>query len=135
MSLEAEDQDLFLSICPKMSWSIPLNSNIRKRSSSVDTSLPMKDIPARFRGPSSLILKSKKPVLYVGGGIISSNASKELTLFAERLGIPVTMTLMGLGGFPGNHPLSLGNVGNARNLSGQYGRDGIRSPHRHRSSF
>jgi acetolactate synthase-1/2/3 large subunit len=58
-----------------------------------------------------LILKSKRPVLYIGGGIISSNASRELTLFAERLGIPVTMTLMGLGGFPGNHPLSLGMLG------------------------
>jgi acetolactate synthase-1/2/3 large subunit len=59
----------------------------------------------------SLIMKSKKPVLYTGGGIISSNASKELTLLAERLGIPVTMTLMGLGGFPGNHTLSLGMLG------------------------
>ena len=58
-----------------------------------------------------LVLKSKKPVLYVGGGIISSNASKELTLFAEKLGIPVTMTLMGLGSIPGNHPLSLGMLG------------------------
>jgi acetolactate synthase-1/2/3 large subunit len=58
-----------------------------------------------------LMLKSKKPVLYVGGGIISSNASKELTLFAERLGIPVTMTLMGLGSFPANHSLSLGMLG------------------------
>jgi acetolactate synthase-1/2/3 large subunit len=58
-----------------------------------------------------LIMKSKKPVVYAGGGIISSNASKELTLFAEKLGIPVTMTLMGLGGFPGNHPLSLDMLG------------------------
>jgi acetolactate synthase-1/2/3 large subunit len=58
-----------------------------------------------------LMMKSKRPVLYVGGGIISSNASKELHLFAERLGIPVTMTLMGLGSFPGNHPLSLGMLG------------------------
>ena len=58
-----------------------------------------------------LIMKSKKPVLYSGGGIILSNASKELTLFAEKLGIPVTMTLMGLGGFPGNSPLSLGMLG------------------------
>ncbi len=58
-----------------------------------------------------LTLKSKKPVLYVGGGIISSNASKELTHLAERLGIPVTMTLMGLGSIPGNHPLSLGMLG------------------------
>ena len=60
---------------------------------------------------AKLVLKSKKPVLYVGGGIISSNASKELTLFAEKLGIPVTMTLMGLGSIPGNHPLSLGMLG------------------------
>jgi acetolactate synthase I/II/III large subunit len=58
-----------------------------------------------------LILKSKKPILYVGGGIIASNASKELTLLAEKLGIPVTMTLMGLGSFPGNHPLALGMLG------------------------
>ena len=58
-----------------------------------------------------LIMRSKKPVLYVGGGIISSNASKELIQVAERLGIPVTMTLMGLGSIPGNHPLSLGMLG------------------------
>ncbi len=58
-----------------------------------------------------LILKSKKPLLYVGGGIIASNASKELTHLAEKLSIPVTMTLMGLGSFPGNHPLSLGMLG------------------------
>ena len=67
--------------------------------------------PGQIQRAVKLILKSKKPVLYVGGGIISSNASKELTLFAERLGVPVTMTLMGLGGFPGNHPLSLGMLG------------------------
>ena len=59
----------------------------------------------------ALILKAKKPLLYAGGGIISSNASKELTHFAERLSIPVATTLMGLGGFPGNHPLSLGMLG------------------------
>jgi acetolactate synthase-1/2/3 large subunit len=67
--------------------------------------------PGQIQRAVKLIVRSKKPILYVGGGIISSNASKELTLFAERLGIPVTMTLMGLGGFPGNHPLSLGMLG------------------------
>jgi acetolactate synthase-1/2/3 large subunit len=67
--------------------------------------------PGQIQRAVKLTMKSKKPILYVGGGIISSNASKELTLFAERLGIPVTMTLMGLGGFPGNHPLSLGMLG------------------------
>ena len=67
--------------------------------------------PGQIQRAVKLILKSRKPVFYVGGGIISSNASKEVTLLAERLGIPVTMTLMGLGGFPGNHPLSLGMLG------------------------
>jgi acetolactate synthase-1/2/3 large subunit len=67
--------------------------------------------PGQIERAIKLILKAKKPVLYAGGGIISSSASKELTLFSERLGIPVTTTLMGLGGFPGNHPLSLGMLG------------------------
>jgi len=67
--------------------------------------------PGQIQRAVKLMMKSRRPVLYIGGGIISSNASKEVTLLAERLGIPVTMTLMGLGGFPGNHPLSLGMLG------------------------
>ncbi len=67
--------------------------------------------PGQIQRAVKMIMKAKRPVLYIGGGIISSNASKELTLLAEKLGIPVTMTLMGLGGFPGNHPLSLGMLG------------------------
>jgi len=58
-----------------------------------------------------LIASSKRPVLYTGGGIISSGASAELLKFAEKLSIPVTNTLMGLGGFPGNNPLFLGMLG------------------------
>lgn len=58
-----------------------------------------------------MILTSKKPVIYTGGGIISSGASKELLTFAELLKTPVTNTLMGLGGFPGGHPLFLGMLG------------------------
>src|SRR5208337_3400657 len=54
-----------------------------------------------------LIEKAERPVLYVGGGIISSNASAELKKFAEATNIPVTTTLMGIGGFPETHPLSL----------------------------
>jgi acetolactate synthase-1/2/3 large subunit len=67
--------------------------------------------PGQIKRAVELILKSKRPVLYAGGGIILSNASKELTLFAEKMGMPVAMTLMGLGCFPGNHPLSLGMLG------------------------
>ena len=54
-----------------------------------------------------LIEKSERPVLYVGGGIISSGAAAELKKFAEATNIPVTTTLMGIGGFPETHPLSL----------------------------
>ncbi|MBM4306926.1 MAG: biosynthetic-type acetolactate synthase large subunit [Deltaproteobacteria bacterium] len=67
--------------------------------------------PGQIQRAIHLILKSKRPLLYVGGGIISSNASKELFHLAEKLSLPVTMTLMGLGGFPGNHSLSLGMLG------------------------
>ena len=57
------------------------------------------------------MIKAKKPVLYVGGGVILSGGNEELTKLARRLNIPVTMTLMGLGGFPGTDPLSLGMLG------------------------
>src|SRR5215510_7262271 len=54
-----------------------------------------------------LLEKSERPVLYVGGGIITGNASDELRRFAEAAQIPVTTTIMGCGAFPENHPLSL----------------------------
>ncbi len=55
--------------------------------------------------------KSKKAVIIAGGGVILSGGSKELRELAEYTEIPVTMTLMGLGSFPGNHKLSLGMPG------------------------
>jgi acetolactate synthase-1/2/3 large subunit len=54
-----------------------------------------------------LIEKAERPVIYCGGGIISSGAAAELKKFAEAAQIPVTTTLMGIGGFPETHPLSL----------------------------
>ena len=57
------------------------------------------------------ILKAKQPVLYVGGGAIFSDAGHELKELAELTQIPVNMTLMGLGAFPGTHPLSMGMLG------------------------
>ena len=57
------------------------------------------------------LLGAKRPILYVGGGIIHANASTELIELAERLHFPVTPTLMGLGCFPSGHPLSLGMLG------------------------
>ncbi|MEX2355464.1 MAG: thiamine pyrophosphate-binding protein, partial [Thermaerobacterales bacterium] len=57
------------------------------------------------------ISRSRRPVLYAGGGIISSGAHAELRQLAEITGIPVTTTLMGLGSFPGDHRLFLGMPG------------------------
>lgn len=54
-----------------------------------------------------LIEKSERPVLYVGGGVISAEASEVLTEFARTTGIPVTSTIMGCGAFPEDDPLSL----------------------------
>ena len=58
-----------------------------------------------------MIRKAHKPVLFGGGGIILSNAAREFTRLAQRTQIPVTATLMGLGGFPGTDPLWLGMPG------------------------
>lgn len=60
---------------------------------------------------ASMILTAKKPVLYVGGGVILGNACDELRQLAEMLDAPVTTTLMGLGSFPEDSPLSLGLLG------------------------
>jgi acetolactate synthase-1/2/3 large subunit len=58
-----------------------------------------------------LIAKSKRAVIIAGGGVILSGGAKELRELAEHTHIPVTMTLMGLGSFPGTHDLSLGMPG------------------------
>ncbi len=67
--------------------------------------------PSQIKKAARLIAKSKKPLIYAGGGVIISGAEKELKALAEKLNIPVTMTLLGLGGFPGTNPLSLGMLG------------------------
>ncbi len=58
-----------------------------------------------------LLFSKEKPVIFIGGGINLSGASEELKEFAETLGIPVTSSLMGLGGFPANNPLFIGMLG------------------------
>ncbi len=57
------------------------------------------------------IMKAKKPVIYVGGGALFSDAADEILELAEITQIPVTMTLMGLSSFPGTHALSMGMLG------------------------
>jgi acetolactate synthase I/II/III large subunit len=65
----------------------------------------------QIRQAADSIMKAKKPMIYVGGGAIFSDAADEIRELAEITQIPVTMTLMGLGSFPGTHPLSLGMLG------------------------
>jgi acetolactate synthase-1/2/3 large subunit len=60
---------------------------------------------------AALITQSKKPVLYVGGGVIKANAAKELMMLAEITGAPVVTTLMARGAFPDSHPQHLGMPG------------------------
>ncbi|MBU4259129.1 MAG: biosynthetic-type acetolactate synthase large subunit [Proteobacteria bacterium] len=59
----------------------------------------------------SLIKDAKKPVIFAGGGVVLSKASKEITELAQKTKIPLTSSLMGLGAFPGTDPLWLGMIG------------------------
>ncbi|NVL90106.1 MAG: biosynthetic-type acetolactate synthase large subunit [Desulfobacterales bacterium] len=65
----------------------------------------------QLRRAIELIKGAEKPVIFSGGGVILSGASKELTKFAKKLHAPVTASLMGLGSFPGTDPLWLGMLG------------------------
>ncbi|CAN0364509.1 unnamed protein product, partial [Phaeothamnion confervicola] len=64
-----------------------------------------------IRDAVSLMLESRKPVLYVGGGTIRANASRQLLELAELTGMPVVTTLMARGAFPDSHPQHLGMPG------------------------
>jgi acetolactate synthase I/II/III large subunit len=65
----------------------------------------------QIKQAAEAIAKAKKPVLYIGGGVVFSGASDEVRELAEMCQIPVDMTLMALGAFPGEHPLSMGMMG------------------------
>lgn len=65
----------------------------------------------QIKKAAQAIQEAKKPIIYGGGGIINANASEELREFVQKTNIPVTTTLMGLGSFPAEHPLSLGMLG------------------------
>ncbi len=67
-----------------------------------------------------LIEESSKPVLYVGGGVISSNASEELYRFVQRTGIPITTTLMGVGAYPETDDLSMKWLGMHGTVTANY---------------
>ncbi|MCH9018511.1 MAG: acetolactate synthase large subunit, partial [Chloroflexi bacterium] len=75
-------------------------------------SAPLSDeVLEEVQNAARLISEAKRPIIISGHGIIASGASQELKQLAEVTGIPVITTLLGLSGFPGNHPLSLGMLG------------------------
>ena len=65
----------------------------------------------QLRKAAELIALSRQPVIYAGGGVVSSDSAAALTRLAEEFHLPVTTTLMGLGAFPGDHPNWLGMLG------------------------
>ncbi|MDB1088382.1 acetolactate synthase large subunit [Streptomyces sp. ACA25] len=102
----------------------PVLVDIAKDALQADTTFhwpPTTDLPGyrpvsrphakQVREAARLIAEARRPVLYVGGGVLKATASAELMDLAELTGAPVTTTLMGLGAFPDSHPQHLGMPG------------------------
>ncbi|MFQ6065712.1 MAG: biosynthetic-type acetolactate synthase large subunit [bacterium] len=87
--------------------SVPYPEEVQIRSYSPN----YKGNPKQIRRAAEAIAHSQRPVIYAGGGVITSGASSELAEFARHTNIPVTTTLMGLGSFPEDDPLSLKMLG------------------------
>ena len=79
--------------------------------------------PVQIKRALSLIKKAKKPLIIAGAGVMKSRASKELLELANKMDIPVTTTLLGLGAFPENHELSLGMLGMHGTVPANYATD------------
>jgi len=97
---------------------IPVDVEVNKYSTDGSAEMKLPGYRVRTKGharqistAAKAINKSKQPVLYVGGGVITANASKELRALAEKAHLPVTMTLLGLGSYDQRKPESLDMLG------------------------
>jgi len=100
---------------------VDMPKNIQQQSMSPDWDEPMnlpgyngklrEARPEQIKQVAAAVKLAKRPVIYAGGGIISGNASEELREFARKTGIPVVMTVMGLGAYPADGPLCLDMLG------------------------
>jgi acetolactate synthase-1/2/3 large subunit len=97
---------------------VPVDMQLAQIPVSKPTPIELPGFRHRIRGharqisiAAEAINESQKPVLYVGGGVVTSNATEELRVFAKKANIPVTMTLMGLGAYDQNDPGSLDMLG------------------------
>ncbi len=66
---------------------------------------------ANFETAAEIIAESERPMIYMGGGVVSADAEKEILEFAEKADCPVATSVMGLGGFPASHRLFMGTIG------------------------
>ncbi|HOQ36621.1 MAG TPA: biosynthetic-type acetolactate synthase large subunit [Acetivibrio sp.] len=97
---------------------VPIDVQIGSVNFEYPKSVDIKGYKPNYKGHSlqikkiaEAILRAKKPVICAGGGVINSNASKELVELAEKCGIPVVTTMMGIGSIPYDHELNLGMLG------------------------
>jgi acetolactate synthase-1/2/3 large subunit len=93
-----------------------LNAQMAWHSAATELDLPgyrptVEGHPRRVKEAVELMANARRPVLYVGGGVIKAGGSEALLELANRTGIPVTTTLMGRGCFPDSHPLAMGMPG------------------------
>ncbi|MBM7552951.1 acetolactate synthase large subunit [Thalassobacillus pellis] len=93
-----------------------ISSEVEENPPSVDFSLPgyqpnLKPNPLQVKKLTDALAHAKRPVILAGAGVIHGKAAEELKTFAESHSLPVVNTLLGLGSFPGSHPLSLGMGG------------------------
>lgn len=96
-------KDVQLDSC-EVDWDVPLNLPGYR------VEVPMA-APEQIRQIAAAIKHSRRPVIYAGGGIIASEASEELRALIAKTKIPTTMTVMGLGAYPGDGPQSLDMLG------------------------
>jgi acetolactate synthase-1/2/3 large subunit len=85
--------------------------SVRRYAGSKFTALPPYRLTAALEEASRLIARAERPLIMAGHGVLLAGASPELRVLAERTGIPVITTLLGISGFPEAHPLHLGMPG------------------------
>ncbi|RMF85044.1 MAG: biosynthetic-type acetolactate synthase large subunit [Nitrospirae bacterium] len=98
-------KDVLLAEIPRTSFHYPEEVRIRSYNPTIKGSV------TQIRKAITALKRARRPVLYIGGGVILSGAHEEVRELAEIANLPVTPTLMALGAFPGTHALSLGMLG------------------------
>ncbi|QDU86677.1 Acetolactate synthase large subunit [Pirellulimonas nuda] len=114
-------KDVQLALC-EPDYEAPLNlPGYLNAQGTVDVPLAR---PEQIKQMAAAIKRAKRPVIYAGGGIITSGASEELRTLVKKTGIPITTTVMGLGVYPSTDPLSLDMLGMHGSVYANYAVDG-----------